>query len=53
MAAVTAVTAAAAYLPTYETYEAWRQSWNLSSTDYWAYELGYRLSQTAMTGVVE
>ena len=49
--AVAAVTAAAAYLPTYETYEAWRQSWNLSSSDYWAYELGYRLSQTAMTGV--
>jgi hypothetical protein len=50
--AAAAVAAAAAYLPTASRgLEVWQQSWDRSKGDYWAYELGYRLSQQAMSGM--
>lgn len=44
-----ALTAAAAYMPSYpQGLEAWQQSWDASKGEYWAYEMGYRMSSKAI-----
>ena len=47
--AAAALAAVAAYMPSYaQGLEAWQQSWNASKGEYWAYDMGYRISSKAI-----